>query len=258
MNGSVRREIAFAEHASVLLFECLIVAGAPATGLLQDTGLKDRGTLQIALQLLRDMWQRADTLYIPRGDLESLHRMECNSTLCHEMRVPDQIAIDARKLSRYYIYLLFRYCMSFAVSPPYSHEGAMSNRLIGMSQWGPKKDAAPLVDIPGNWLGTNVCTNYPLAPPLPEGTFVSGFPNYPPPQQQQQQLREYHREMDYTKQDPRLLLQPTNKQSLYPTLTEHQPSGLSHPKPFRGPDKLRTKKVFSKCYDSNVESGEDY
>lgn len=132
MNCSVRRDIVFSEHASVSLFECLRVAGAPATGLLQDTTFKDGGTLQMTLQLLRDMWHRADTFYIPRPDIESLHRMECNSTMCLETPIPDHILMGARKLSRYYIYLLFRYCMTCA-GPTCNQQGFMCNQLILIS-----------------------------------------------------------------------------------------------------------------------------
>lgn len=235
----------------------------------------------MTLQLLRDMWQRADTLYIHRADLESLHRMECNSTVRQEMPIPDQILFEDRKLSRYYIYLLFRYCMSSAGPRTCNQQGLMSNRLNRMCQWEPKEHAAPLVDVPRSWLETKVCTNYPSAPPIPDGNFLSGLTHYLPQQQpqplpqpleyqqqpqqqqpqQQQQPRVYHRDMDYTKQQAqRLPLQRNNKQSLYPGLTEHQFSGSSHTKTFKGPDnKPKTKTAFSKgYYDSNVESEEEY
>ncbi|KAJ8009870.1 hypothetical protein DPEC_G00068670 [Dallia pectoralis] len=188
MNGSFRQEILFSDHATLSLFECLIVAGAPATGLLQDTAFKNGGSLQMTLRLLRDMWQRADMLYIPRADLESLHRMECSGKVYHEMPIHDQIALDARKLSRYYIYLLFRYCMSAAGPTPYNQPGVMSNCSIGVPQWEPKKYAAPLLDIPGTWLGAQLCTNSTSAPPIPQGNFESWFPIHNRPQQQPQQL----------------------------------------------------------------------
>lgn len=114
MNGQVRKEITFSPDASVPLFECLIVTGAPATGLLDLTMITERETLQHSLTLLRDMWKRADTLYIPRADLESLHVMECKSTTGVQESIQAHISTDPRKLSRYYIYLLFRYCMSTA------------------------------------------------------------------------------------------------------------------------------------------------
>uniref|UniRef100_A0AAY5JVU9 RING-type E3 ubiquitin transferase n=1 Tax=Esox lucius TaxID=8010 RepID=A0AAY5JVU9_ESOLU len=56
-----------------------------------------------------------------------------------------------------------------------------------MSPWEPKKTVAPLVDVPGSWLDSKVCTNYPSAPPIPEGNFMSVFPNYHHHQQQPQQ-----------------------------------------------------------------------
>lgn len=117
---------------------------------------------------------------IPRADLESLHHMECSNTVCHETPIPDQILSEARKLSRYYIYLLFCHFMSSAGPKTYNQQGFMFNRLIRMSQWEPKKNAAPLVDVPESWLETKVCTNYPSAPPTPKGNFMSGFPPYFP------------------------------------------------------------------------------
>lgn len=266
MNASFRREIVFSEHASVSLFECLIVAGAPATGLFQSTIFKDGDTLQTTLQLLRNMWRRADTLYIPRVDLESLHHMECNSVLCQDTRIPARIASETRKLSRYYIYLLFRYCLSSAGPMTYNQkQGFMSNCLIRMSQ----KNAAPLVDVPGDWLETEVCSNYPSAPPIPDCNFVSGgmtsllpqqFPSDLHQQQQQQPppQGECHQDMTHT-MIQRLPLQPNTKQ-MYPDLTHHQSGELLHTKAFKGSNKKpRMKNVLSKgCYNSNVESDEEY
>lgn len=156
----------FSEHASLSLFECLIVAGAPATGLLQDT-FKCESSLQTTLKHLRDMWQRADTVYTPRADLESLHTMECASTVYRGAPIPDLILVDNRKLSRYYIYLLFRYCISSA--GPVTH-----NLRSRTSHWEAKTHTAPLVDIPASWLET-VCKSYPSAPPTPGGN-VPGSP----------------------------------------------------------------------------------
>lgn len=282
MNGAVRREIVFSEHASVSLFECLIVAGAPATGLLQDSGLKSGETLQMSLQLLRDMWKRADTLYIPRGDVESLHRMECYSTARSETPIPEPIVSELAKFSRYYIYLLFRYCMTSAGPATYNQQGLLSNRLIRMALWEPKTNSFPLGDIPRSWLEATVSTNLPSAPPSPEGCFMKGFPQNPPqqppqhspqplenygyPQQQhlqpqpRQHVRQCNGTFDRTKaQDHPLPLQRTTKQ-LYPALTEHRVSEPYHGKLTAGADTSpRPKNLFRKgCYDSNVDSEEDY
>lgn len=161
MNGSVRREIVFSDHASVLLFECLIVAGGPATGLLHNTVFKDGSKLQITLQLLRDMWQRADMLFVPELDLVSLHQMECK-TAGQETPIPYQILMDARKLSRYYIYLLFRYCMSSAGPEVVDN---CFNRRCQFSQL-PRRYATLLLDVPGSWLDAKVSMNYPSAPSM--------------------------------------------------------------------------------------------
>ena len=285
MNGPVRRDVTFSEHASVSLFECLVVTGAPATGLLQGTAFKQGETLQITLQLLRNMWQRADTLYIPRADLESLHNMECRSAKRKDMPIPDQIANEARKLSRYYIYLLFRYCISSA-APTYNREGYTCDSMVHMSQRAATGHATiPILDIPCCWLDSKACTNYPSAPPIPDGNLMCGLPCYPPQQplralehqwyapqqqlQQQQQLsqrqrhqpqwdRECQRDMDYTQQR-RPESQRQNKQ-LYPQLPELQSSEPPCPKPVKEPDdKRKTRKVFSKgCYDSTVDSEDGY
>ena len=280
MSGLIRRNIVFSEHASVSLFECLIVAGAPATGLLHDMGFKDGDAFQVTLQLLRDMWQRADTLYVPRADLESLYLMECSSTGRLESRFPDHIGIEARKLSRYYIYLLYRYCMSSA-GPTRCQGGSSRMCLL-------EPKAQTLMDVPQSWLETKVCikfpsvlpipdgnfaselplshqphqpppprgrehrTNYPSAPPIPEGNFVSGFPlphHCQPPQSKPPLLpqgREYG-EMDYTKRD----------QLLYRDLTGLKRSGQSNMKPSMGQAKPRTKSSSRKGYDSNIDSEED-
>lgn len=280
MNGSARREIVFSEHASVSLFECLIVAGAPAMGLFQDSGLKSGETLQMTLQVLRDMWKRADTLYIPRGDVESLHHMECCSTARSGAPIPDPILSEPGKFSRYYIYLLFRYCITSAGPTTYNQQGMMSNRMIRMGLCEPKMKTFPLGDIPRSWLLSTVSTNLPSAPPSQEGSFTNGFPQYLPqpqhspqplenhlyPQQQhlqarpQQHVRQYNGGVDCTNpQEQRLALQCTAKQ-LYPALTEHQASESSHRKPMRGPStKPKPKNLFSNgCYDSNVDSEEEY
>lgn len=203
MDGLVRRDIVFSEHASMPLFECLIVAGAPATGLLQDAAFKDRNTLQTTLQVLRDMWQRVDRLYIPRADLESLHCMECISTTSDKIPIPDHIIVDVRKLSRYYVYLLFRYCMSSAGPTSYINRGFTINQLSSMSQREVKSITVPLVDIPGSWLETKVCTNCPSAPPMPEGSSINDFPNCTPQQPPQRQPRSIENRLYVPHQLPR-------------------------------------------------------
>lgn len=297
MNGLVRRDVVFSEHASVSLFECLIVAGAPATGLLQDA-FRYESTLQMTLQLLRDMWQRADRLYIPRADLESLHRMECISTISHEMSVPDQIALEPRKLSRYYIYLLFRYCMSSAGLKVYQRVKNSSHVLS--SQWRPEKHTGHLVDVPVSWLEPKVCTNCPSAPPVPEvNNSVSRPPSYDGPQQlTRSPLHQHPRQhlpqqlpvehMQYPQQQPQpqpqslyqrcppQQLHPlqirqyhqdvdtqqdqrlSNSKQLYPDPAEHQ-FRSSHAKADKGEEvKPRAKLPFSQgCYSSSVESEDD-
>lgn len=281
----------FSEHASVSLFECLIVAGAPATGLFQMT-FKDGNALQMTLQLLRDMWKRADALYIPSADLDCLHRMECNSVSCEDTRIPDRIASEMRKLSRYYIYLLFRYCLSSAGPTTYNRgQGFVSNCFIRTPQ-----HTAALQDVPGNWLETKVSSNYPSAPPLPDCNFVSGgmtsllqqqqpqshthhgiqSPSDFPPKRHDQTAshqdlthrntqRTRHRALTHqhtqtaSDQDvthavtQRLLLQ-------YPDLSPLQSSGPPQTKVFKGSDrKTRTKNTLSAgCYNSDVESDEEY
>ena len=260
MNCLVRRDIVFSEHTSMPLFECLIVAGAPATGLFQDATFKDPTTLQTTLQVLRDMWQRADMLYIPRADLESLHRMECISTTSNEIPIPDQITVNARKLSRYYIYLLFRYCMSSAGPTIYNYQGFTINQLIGMSQRKVKNITAPLVDIPGSWLESKVCTDYPSAPSFPESNSIDDFPK--PPQRQRQsienhlylphqlprqptaEVRDYHGE-EYVKPQDRAIPLQRN--------TNHQPYSQrsSQFKHFSKPTSNNV--TFKGCYNSDID-----
>lgn len=235
MNGLVRRDMVFSEHASVSLFECLIVAGAPATGLLQDV-FRYESTLQMTLQLLRDMWQRADRLYIPRADLECLHRMECISTMSREMSIPDQIASEPRKLSRYYIYLLFRYCMSSAGLKVYQW-GNKSNRVLS-SQWKPEKHAACLVDVPVSWLEPKVCTNYPSAPPVPEvNNSVSKPPLYDRPQQLTQPPLHQHPRQHLPQQLPVEHMQ-------YPQ--QQQPQSQPQPQPQQQPQQ-QPQPLYQRC-----------
>lgn len=171
MNGAVRRDIAFSRHASVALFECLIVAGAPATGLLQGGAfIGDAVGLQKSLELIRDMWRRADTLYVYLEDLESLHRTECRSTGRSGSPVPEAIAREPRKLARYYVYLLFRYCVSFASR---TREFDATEALCLWKLYD-KHDA--LIDIPEAWMVTGrVCTNYPSAPPALDNARIPAY-----------------------------------------------------------------------------------
>ena len=263
MNGLVRRDIVFSEHASMPLFECLIVAGAPATGLLQDARFKDHTTLQTTLQVLLDMWQRADTLYVPRADLESLHRMECITTTSNEIPIPCQIILDVRKLSRYYIYLLFRYCMSSAGLTIYNYRGFTINQLIRMSEQEVKSITVPLVDIPGSWLEPKVCTSFPSAPPIPEGSSINDFPNFTPQQPPQRQpqsienhlphqlprqptteVRDYHGGGYVEQQGVRIPLQRD---------TNHQPHSqrASQFKHFSKPTSNNV--TFTGCYNSDID-----
>lgn len=148
-----RREISFSATATVNLFECLVISGSPATGYLHAASFRDVGALQMSLQLLRDMWTRVNGLYIPKSDLESLHAMECKTAGSHVTDIPPCIAIDTRKLARYYVYLLFRYCVSAA------EHGSLGGRSH-------KTPTLRLTDIPTPWMQTVASTNYPSAPPM--------------------------------------------------------------------------------------------
>lgn len=287
-----RKEIAFSELASVSLFECLIVAGAPATGLLYDTAFKDGDRLQITLQRLRDMWQRADVLYIPEEDLDSLHRMECKSANGKETNISETMTIDTRKLSRYYIYLLFRYCISAAgPSACWPKQGSICNRLA--SHWGESKTTTHLLrDIPVSWLENKMCTtNYPSAPPS-----INNCPSSPPVTTQrllsgvhrvqhkaqltQPGLHQQHVPPHAHQWPPRDLNRPT-PQELYPPKpqqyeeqhdeqprlqqTNNIPSKCPQLYVQTQPHKAAKAKAHKKkssfhkgCYDSNLESGEEY
>lgn len=148
-----RREISFSSTASINLFECLVMSGAPAVGFLHAATFRDVRALQMSLQLLRDMWKTVDGLYIPKLDLESLHAMECKTAGSHVTDIPPCIAVDMKKLARYYVYLLFRYCVSAA------EHGSGTDRSH-------KTPALHLTDIPTTWMQTVVSTNYPSAPPM--------------------------------------------------------------------------------------------
>lgn len=147
-----RREITFSGTATANLFECLVMSGSPATGYLHAASFRDVRTLQMGLQLLRDMWTKVDGLYIPKSDLESLHAMEYKSAGSHTPDIPQCIAVDTRKLARYYIYLLFRYCVSAA-------EHGSAGRVH-------KEHTLHLTDIPTSWMQSVTSTNFPSAPPM--------------------------------------------------------------------------------------------
>lgn len=148
-----REDISFSNTATVNLFECLVISGSPATGYLHAASFRDVRALQMSLQLLRDMWTRVDGLYIPQSDLESLHAMECKTAGSYATEIPACIATDTRKLARYYVYLLFRYCVS---SSEHSSHGVRSHATPMLR----------LTDIPVPWMQTVAATNYPSAPPM--------------------------------------------------------------------------------------------
>lgn len=132
------REITFSGTATANLFECLVMSGSPATGYLHAASFRDMRMLQMSLQLLRDMWSRVDGLYIPKSDLETLHAMECKSAGSHTPDIPQCIVVNTRKLARYYIYLLFRYCVSAA-------EHGLAGRIH-------KAHTLHLTNIPVSWM----------------------------------------------------------------------------------------------------------
>ncbi|KAL3974020.1 RAP1 GTPase activating protein 2 [Sarotherodon galilaeus] len=147
-----RREITFSGTATANLFECLVISGSPATGYLHAASFRDVRTLQMGIQLLRDMWTKVDGLYIPKSDLESLHAMEYKRAGSHTPDIPQCIAVDTRKLARYYIYLLFRYCVSAA-------EHGSAGRVH-------KEHTLHLTDIPTSWMQSVTSTNFPSAPTM--------------------------------------------------------------------------------------------
>lgn len=175
---AVRREIPFTEIASVQLFEVLIIAGAPATGFFNT--IKDAKGMQKTLVRLRQMWQRSDVLFIPSTDLNALHSMHCKSQGVDACVIPTHIASDHRKLTRYYIFLLFRYCMSAAVRDLSFSVCTTTNR-----------SGVQLPDVPQSWLDGRASIMYPSAPPsesvLPPNPQISA-----PPYCQQPQASAYY------------------------------------------------------------------
>lgn len=149
-----RKDISFLETASVQLFEILIVAGAPATGFFNT--FKDATITQETLTRLRLMWQQANVLFIPPTDLNALHSMQCKSQGVGCGVIPQHIASDHAKLARYYIFLLFRYCISAAV-----RDSSFSIYTKPID----RQSGAQLPDIPPSWLDGRASIMYPSAPP---------------------------------------------------------------------------------------------
>ena len=182
----LRQRIVFSDRASVELFEHLVIAGSPAIGLLNDVHLRDRCILKDSLTVLRDMWQRVDSAFVPREDLERLHVMEAES-LSGSADIPEAILGDNNKLSRYYVYLLFRYVMSWNFTddmavytesnssffqkptskPKLKTASLLRQRLTSRPK---SKTASPLRDIPLRWLQATARSSFPSAPPE-----VTGF-----------------------------------------------------------------------------------
>lgn len=219
MSCSNREDIVFSEHASLSLFECLVVAGAPPTGILQDIEFEDELQLQESLFILREMWQRADLVFVPRGDLECLHRMESISTLGDQVPIYPSISMDKRKRKRYYIYLLFRYCMSFARPRSRNCHGWMSSCSLGFSRLPVKRHKTlinHLQDVPGTWLESTASTNLPSTPPCkPETTegYSPAHLQYQDPQENLTGSTQYH-----------LLQNPITKQLSQYVYSQEQPS----------------------------------
>uniref|UniRef100_A0A8C6P4S7 RING-type domain-containing protein n=1 Tax=Nothobranchius furzeri TaxID=105023 RepID=A0A8C6P4S7_NOTFU len=107
------------------------------------------------------MWTRVDRLFVPKADVESLHSMECNSTGHYNNGIPLAITVDGGKLARYYVYLLFRYCIS-----------AAENRGIGGRCSGQRQ--LPLTDIPAGWLQTVAFSSHSSAPSIDFQSVSSG------------------------------------------------------------------------------------
>ncbi|KAK2811411.1 hypothetical protein Q5P01_000206 [Channa striata] len=259
MNGAVRRDIAFSRHASVALFECLIVAGAPATGLLQGGAfIGDAVGLQKSLELIRDMWRRADTLYVYLEDLESLHRTECRSTGRSGSPVPEAIAREPRKLARV--------CTNYPSAPP-----ALDNARIPAYAAEPRSPfrEQPASHFPFRW------TPLEQQRRAPPSSYAHGEQRKAPeqqhlPQQQQQvqlslsprtdsALPEYHGHED--RETPQK--HARRLQQLYPPLHPgtqgSQVSQESKSFQTRGgkSQRVASENGMSGCYDSNDESGDD-
>lgn len=163
----LRRHVVFSDQASVELFECLVIAGSPAIGLLNEIHLRDKAVLKDSLTVLRDMWHRVDSMFVPREDLENLHEMEKNTT-SSELGIPEAILGNNNKLARYYVYLLFRYVMSWSFTNDMAvnteHSLSMFQRLTSKSKL---KTVKPLRDIPIGWLQATAGSSFPSAPPSP-------------------------------------------------------------------------------------------
>lgn len=166
----LRQRIVFSDQASVGLFEYLVIAGAPAIGLLNEIHLRDRCALKDSLAVLRDMWQRVDSMFVPKEDLEHLHRMEAES-LSSSADIPEAILGDNNKLARYYVYLLFRYIMSWNFTNDVAVYTESNASFFQRLTSKPKlKTVSPLRDIPVGWLQATARSSFPSAPPQ-----VTGF-----------------------------------------------------------------------------------
>ena len=147
-----RDELVLSPDASVELFEILIVAGAPAMGLMLLHIWRDKNE-QSTLDHLRVMWHRVDSCYVHQSDLEWLHKMDLKAANEENLIIPQAIILDQRKLRRYYIYLLFRYCMTVILtSRKRTHASPASSCYH------------TLKDIPPSWLSQTPLGSYRSAP----------------------------------------------------------------------------------------------
>ncbi|KAJ8411162.1 hypothetical protein AAFF_G00171680 [Aldrovandia affinis] len=123
---------------------------------------------------LRDMWDRADRQFVPSEDMNVLQRLECASVGPDHTEVSELIRGDNRKLARYYIYLLFRYCVTHGL------QKTQGSCKVGKYRY------HILNDIPANWLLTAAWSDYPSAPldPMPHvaqhhRAYATHAPTYP-------------------------------------------------------------------------------
>lgn len=282
MNSATRKEILFSDRASVGLFECLIVAGAPATGLGLPCGIElQMGTgnaMQKSIERLRDMWRRVDSLYVCQEDLEALHAMECKTNGHSGSPVPHRICTSPRKLARYYVYLLFRYCVSFETRERRGGGFARAKAICTgvFTQKGPM-----VIDIPAGWLVTGeIWTNQPSAPPPVQDLTQQSCQARPPPYACEQRQLGPHRgrlesESSHALGRQSLATETRGGDLLYPVLSPHgqRPGALWEKREFpsyehktvsqkhsggsQAGDSKRSHFNLHACYESNAESGED-